>query len=454
MHLSDPEIAVVRALDALCNVLVPTWCSRPRGDFKITESQIMRNTIVWFCSSARPHAALRAFVEGGDVNHLPTFLAYIFVAAKTGGLADPVTMRKTAESFVEEEAAELKRQLASPDQARRAKAGYERVLRRTAINVLDHFAELSKVGRDEDEGDSINVELDLVPTSELPLQRDLTALAHAAFRNLMLSTTVSPAAAHAALASLNDYAHNVNFLPDAHAALPDLEERVKDVLTASQEATSRAAAAELMAESAKSQLDAAERELGKLKAQFAKLAKRATPAGQVEPLEARVAALERDAADQASLAARLDAVERTVKDSRAACESRLLQQDERAVALHQSFASRMNELSATFSAAVDAMTKVSAPVNGSAGRVEALDASLSSLRIAVKGMQSAVSDQASKVNRLVGEMGWLLPQFWLQFSYQWNLCTQQMDLQSRLKTAHTPAPFFATPTALPPAGGK
>ena len=60
---------------------------------------------------------------------------------------------------------------------------------------------------------------------------------------------------------------------------------------------------------------------------------------------------------EASLAARLDAVERTVKDSRAACESRLLQQDERAVALHQSFASRMNELSATFSAAVDAMTK-------------------------------------------------------------------------------------------------
>ena len=58
------------------------------------------------------------------------------------------------------------------------------------------------------------------------------------------------------------------------------------------EATSRAAAAELMAESAKSQLDAAERELGKLKAQFAKLAKRATPAGQVEPLEARVAALD------------------------------------------------------------------------------------------------------------------------------------------------------------------
>ena len=407
---------IVTATDALKKFfknVVAAWATEKEAPslpyVGVIQRQLVRNMAMWFAASPAPFDALYAFYTSGDECTMVTFLMFLTVVTKTGGLGTQEMARDVAEDLDHGIGLWMTRVRDMPRAGTvdTTEEDLRHLLRKASARLMDDARRLELA--DVDAGTS--VKKSALPDAEKGLQRDLALVATTAIRLAFM--TGHPDNFRDSIRALRQFAAGPSTPPtvDQAARVPDVfknamagaTKRVDDALARAAGAEQLADVAETKAAAAEKKAAAAEKKAVAAEKRVIHLERRVGEMAQV--FEAAVKALDSRAADHTI--ADDPAPERTATEQGAvlaSLDARLARQE----AVEDGFKKRL------------AMVESTASYAGLSG----------------------LSEVPAAVTRLQAEMGWLMPQFRLQFCRQWNGVMEMWQMQHELHTPFVPMPEF------------
>ena len=372
------------ALTKFFKNMVGAWAPRTATEpfANILHHKLVRDMAVWFATSAAPFDALHSFYVSGDETSAVTFLMFLSVATTTGGLGSRDMACDVAEDLDHELGLWMTRvRDSTPTKGATTEADLRMLLGKACVRLAD----------DADAGKDI--------------QKGLALVVITAIRVMFITTECSSFSN--SIRALRQFAAGPSPPPPkVSLEVADAYARAMGAEQLADAAEKKAAAAEKRAVTADKKAIRLERRMGDMAATLTTMAETAAAA------EARVARLEARSPDAevAKLEARVEV----------------------------RMAARME---ARLEVLMEAHMTPATPVTQETP--ETPETPTAQLDIRVARLEARVAPADSVMARLQAEMGWLLPQFRLQFCQQWNGVMEMWNMQHRhLKNAYVPLPQF------------
>ena len=405
---------LVTASDALQkffkNVVAP-WANQPGApEPNMLRRKLVRNMAVWFAASPAPYRALHQFYVSGDDCAMVTFIMFLSVATKTGGLGTDDLARDVAEDMDHEIGLWMARVRDAPASGS-MEDDLRTLLRKSAARLLDDARRLDEEPPTDADGKRA------FPEAEKDLQKGLALVACTAIRLAFLTGHVD---------NFRDCLRALRQFSAGGVPSPDrtTEEDVESAKTWAQgvvenalagvrqpiaEALARASGAEQVAEDAETMAVEAQKRVVAAEKRVAKAEKR------VADLERRVGEM-RWGGDTVR--------ESTITDDRVAPLELMAANDglkDRVVRLEKVFADANGRM-------MDRVAHMESAVRARVVQLESAGADVTELRASLARVQA--------------EMGWLLPQFRMQFCHHWNGVMALWQMQHDMHTPYVPLPEF------------